>query len=69
MSDDKCFPDDAPVKYRGAGPVQSMKVVGTTRPFFIEIESDDSFLNLPDAIYEGGMTLEEKLAELEGHDD
>jgi hypothetical protein len=34
----------------------------------VEIPFDDSFLNLPDPVYEPGKTLEEKLAELEGSD-
>ena len=67
MSDDKCFPEGTEIPYRGAAPPQAYEVIGTTKPpFSIELPFDDSFLNLPDAVYEGGMTLEEKLAELEG---
>lgn len=70
MSDDKCFEDGVPIKYRGAGPPESMTLIETA-PFSIEIPFDDSFLDsdVPEILYEGGMTLEEKLAELEAHDD
>jgi hypothetical protein len=76
MSDDKkCFADGVEVPYRGAGPTESMTVVGTTKPFFIELPFDDSFLNREDVLYAGGRTLEEAVehlgieTELEGSED
>jgi hypothetical protein len=62
---DDCFAEDAQVKYRGAAPPQSMKLVGTTTPHFIDIPHDGGFPDCPE-LYEGGKTLEEKVAELEG---
>lgn len=50
MSDD-CFAEDTEVPYRGAAPPQAYEVIGKAKPHFIEIESDDSFLNLPDPVY------------------
>lgn len=65
MSDDITTP-----QHRGAAPPVAAEVIGTAKPFFIELPFDDSFLSEPDVLYEGGRTLEEAvehLAELGGH--
>ena len=65
MSDDKkCFADGVEVPYRGAAPPESMEVIGTATPHFIELPFDDSFLSKPDVLYAVGMTLEQKVEEL-----
>ena len=63
MNDDKCFPEGTEIPYRGAAPPQSMELIGTTTPHFIDIPHDGGFPDGPD-LYEGGKTLEEKVEEL-----
>jgi hypothetical protein len=40
------------------------ELIATTKPYFIDIPFDDSFLSGPDIPYEGDRTLEEAVEEL-----
>lgn len=60
---EKCFADGVEIKYRGAAPPASFEVIGTTTPHFIDIPHDGGFPDGPD-LYEGGLTLEQKVEEL-----
>lgn len=47
--------------YRGAAPPESMVLIGTTKPYFIDIPFDGGGTEIP---YEGDRTLEEAVEEL-----
>lgn len=66
MSDD-CFAERTQVPYRGAAPPESMTVIGTAKPIFLDHPHDGGFPDGPD-LYEGGLTLEQAVAKLEGQD-
>ena len=63
MSDNECFADGVEIPYRGAAPPESMTLIGTAKPFTIDIPFDGGWPDGPD-LYEGGKTLEEKVEEL-----